>query len=111
MDEETFLRFIRWTYNSDYPAREHTTIEPEEAIEEPEKHPVADDDMYVFAEKYDIQFLKRLALQKLQHPHQLAIHTLYIERVGEITTLLEYVYASTMAPITTIHEEDGIMRC
>ena len=49
--------------------------------------------MYVFAEKYDIQPLKKLALQKLQH--QLAIHTLYIERVGEVLTLLRYVYANT----------------
>ena len=49
--------------------------------------------MYVFAEKYDIQSLKKLALQKLQH--QLAIHALYIERVGEILTLLRYVYANT----------------
>lgn len=47
-----------------------------------------------------------MALGKLHH--QLAIHTLYVERVGEITTLLKYVYANTMAPITTIHEEDGI---
>ena len=49
--------------------------------------------MYVFAEKYDIQPLKKLALQKLQH--QLAIHTLYVERAGEILTLLKYVYANT----------------
>ena len=49
--------------------------------------------MYVFAEKYDIQDLRKLALQKLQH--QLAIHTLYIERVGEIMALLRYVYANT----------------
>lgn len=34
-----------------------------------------------------------MALQKLQH--QLAIHTLYVERVGEITALLRYVYANT----------------
>lgn len=51
--------------------------------------------MYIFAEKYDIQPLKKLALQKLQH--QLAIHTLYIERVGDIFTLLRYVYANTAA--------------
>lgn len=49
--------------------------------------------VYVFAEKYDIQDLKLLALQKLQH--QLAIHTLYIERVCEIMSLLKYVYANT----------------
>lgn len=49
--------------------------------------------LYVFAEKYDIQPLKKLALKKL---HQtLAIFTLYMERVGDITTLLKYVYANT----------------
>lgn len=172
VDEETFLRFIRWTYSSNYPARQHTLVVSEEIKDEPAKDPVADDDwgtwgfgkkdkkkkkkttepavrgflresfvsqrrdtgptsfsipparankgpeedytevflgharMYVFAEKYDIQPLKKLALQKLQH--QLAIHTLYNERVGEIITLLRYVYANTMAPITTIDEEDGI---
>ena len=52
--------------------------------------------MYIFAEKYDIQPLKKLALQKLQH--QLAIHTLYIDRVGDIFTLLRYVYANTAEP-------------
>ena len=49
--------------------------------------------MYVFAEKYDIQPLKKLALQKLQH--QLAIHTLYAERTEEILALVNYVYANT----------------
>ena len=49
--------------------------------------------MYVFAEKYDIQSLKKLALDKLQHT--LSIFTLYPERVGDITALLRYVYANT----------------
>ena len=49
--------------------------------------------LYVFAEKYDIQPLKKLCHQKLQHT--LAIYTLYPERVGDITTLLKYVYANT----------------
>lgn len=49
--------------------------------------------LYVFAEKYDIQPLKTLALKKL---HQtLAIYTLYPERVGDITALFRYVYANT----------------
>lgn len=33
--EDTFLSFIRWTYSKDYPAREYSTIEPEDAKEEP----------------------------------------------------------------------------
>ena len=49
--------------------------------------------MYVFAEKYDIQPLKQLALKKLQET--LAIYTLYPERVEDVLTLLKYVYANT----------------
>jgi hypothetical protein len=49
--------------------------------------------MYVFAEKYDIQKLQTIALLKLQHT--LGIYTLYPERVGDITSLLKYVYANT----------------
>ena len=49
--------------------------------------------IYVFAEKYDIQSLKKLALDKLQHT--LSIFTLYPERVGDITALLKYIYANT----------------
>ena len=53
--------------------------------------------LYVFAEKYDIQPLKKLSHQKLQHT--LSIYTLYPERVGDITTLLKYVYANTAETI------------
>ena len=49
--------------------------------------------MYVFAEKYDIQPLKTLALLKLHHT--LSIFTLFPERVWDIMTLLKYVYANT----------------
>ena len=49
--------------------------------------------LYVFAEKYDIQPLKKLALSKLQQT--LAIYTLFPERVGDVTSLLKYVYANT----------------
>ena len=164
VDGGTFLRFIRWTYSADYPAREHSLVIPEPGpVEDTSKDTTADADdwgtwgfakkdkkkkkkdkttepavkgylredfissdegggfsfgnyipsarankgpdeeytevflgharMYVFADKYDIQKLKTLALQKLQH--QLAIHTLYLERVCEISTLLSYVYANT----------------
>ena len=49
--------------------------------------------LYVFAEKYEIQPLKVMAIQQL---HQtLAIYTLYPERVGDIVELLRYVYANT----------------
>ena len=49
--------------------------------------------MYVFAEKYDIQPLKTLALLKLHRT--LSIFTLFPERIGDIMTLLKYVYANT----------------
>ena len=49
--------------------------------------------MYVFAEKYDIQPLKMLAQLKLHHT--LSIFTLFPERIGDIMTLLKYVYANT----------------
>ena len=54
--------------------------------------------LYVFAEKYDIQPLKKLCQQKLKHT--LAIYTLYPERVGDITALLKYVYANTAETIS-----------
>lgn len=58
--------------------------------------------LYVFAEKYDIQPLKKLARQKLQHT--LAIYTLYPERVRDITTLLKYVYANTAETIDGVED-------
>ena len=52
--------------------------------------------LYVFAEKYDIQPLKTLALEELHST--LAIYTLYPQRTGDIVALLRYVYANTGAP-------------
>ena len=49
--------------------------------------------LYVFAEKYDIQPLKALALEELQA--MLAIFNLHIERTGDIIALLRYVYENT----------------
>ena len=171
VDEGTFIRFIRWAYNKDYPAPEHTLVDSGSETSAQRSTPetpkdvwgVNDDDddwgvsstkkgkkkknkahtspskgslresfitqygstswdnfidasigglrgniapeedysevflgharMYVFAEKYDIQPLKTLALRKLHNT--LSIFTLFPERVGDITTLLKYVYANT----------------
>ena len=171
VDEGTFVRFIRWAYNKDYPAPEHTLVKSssETSVQKPTSETpkdawgVKDDDdawsgwsskkgkkkkktghpapsqgslwetfithydasscgysvdasipgprgnrapeedysevflgharMYVFAEKYDIQPLKTLALLKLHNT--LSIFTLFPKRVGDITTLLKYVYANT----------------
>ncbi len=158
VDEATFVRFIRWTYNRDYAAPEHTWAGAGEVKEESKagttqkdswgddawddwgpikkekkksssmlhaslkesfiseygysnpdlppgprsnKHPqenytevfLSHARLYVFAEKYDIQPLKTLCHQKLQHT--LAIYTLYPQRVGDITSLLKYVYENT----------------
>lgn len=49
--------------------------------------------LYVFADMYDIQPLKRLALEELHAT--LAIFNLYPERTGDVITLLRYVYAYT----------------
>lgn len=49
--------------------------------------------VYVFAEAYNVQQLRYVALQKLQRT--LAGFTLYEERTGDITTLLRYVYENT----------------
>jgi hypothetical protein len=52
--------------------------------------------LYVFADKYDIQALKTLALEELQA--MLKIFDLYLERTGDIIALLRYVYANTGEP-------------
>ena len=49
--------------------------------------------LYVFADKYDIQILKILAMEELHAA--LAVYTLYQERTGDIVALLRYVYANT----------------
>jgi hypothetical protein len=52
--------------------------------------------LYIFAEKYDIQPLKRLALKLL---HQtLAIFTPWPECVGDIVTLIRFIYKNTARP-------------
>lgn len=49
--------------------------------------------LYVFAEMYDIQILKQLALEELHST--LANYTLYDSRADDIIALLRYVYANT----------------
>ena len=49
--------------------------------------------LYVFAEKYDIQPLKMLALDELHLT--LAHFNLYVERTGDIIDLLQFIYANT----------------
>ena len=56
--------------------------------------------MYVFAEKFDIQPLKRLALRYL---HQtLAGFTLWPESVGDIVVLARFVYDNTSVPLNGV---------
>ena len=52
--------------------------------------------LYVFAEKYDIQSLKTLALEELHAT--LVVYTLHDARTGDIIELLRYVYANTCKP-------------
>lgn len=50
--------------------------------------------LYVFAEKFDIQPLKRLILKNL---HQtLSIFTLWPECVGDVVALVKFVYSNTV---------------
>ena len=49
--------------------------------------------LYVFADKYDVQALKVLALEELYAT--LAIYTLHPARTGDIITLLQYIYGNT----------------
>ena len=49
--------------------------------------------LYVFAERYDIQPLKALAIHQLHAT--LALFTLYKERIVDIEALLRYTYANT----------------
>ena len=63
--------------------------------------------LYVFAEKYDIQPLKSLALDELHAT--LAIFTLYPKRTGDITHLLRYVYANTSEPREGIEDLRTLM--
>lgn len=55
--------------------------------------------LYVFADKWDIGLLKQLCLHKL---HQtLSVFTLYEERVGDIVTLMRYIYNNTFHSSST----------
>lgn len=58
--------------------------------------------LYVFAEQYDIQPLKILALEELQLT--LASYTLYPERTGDIIALLRYIYANTGEPVAGVED-------
>lgn len=60
--------------------------------------------LYVFAEKYDIQPLKMLALDEL-HATLVNFH-LYPERTGDIIDLLQYIYANTNPREPREGEED-----
>lgn len=58
--------------------------------------------LHIFAEKYDIQPLKVLAVEELHAT--LAVFTLHQERTGDILNLLRYVYKE--APVQTNKMED-----
>lgn len=53
--------------------------------------------VYVFAEKFDIQPLKRLALKILHET--LIIFSLHPQRVNDIVALIEFVYNETCVPV------------
>lgn len=63
--------------------------------------------LYVFAEKYDIQPLKLLALDELHAI--LVVFTLYPDRTGDIVDLLRYVYTHTDEPREGIEDMRTLM--
>lgn len=58
--------------------------------------------LYVFAEQYDIQPLKNLALEELQL--SLASYNLNAERTGDIISLLRYIYANTRESVAGVED-------
>ena len=63
--------------------------------------------LYVFADKNDIQSLKTLALEELHAT--LVEYTLYDVRTGDIIELLRYVYANTCKPQEGVDELRSMM--
>ena len=63
--------------------------------------------LYVFAEKYDVQALKMLALDELHAT--LAIYTLYTKRTSDIINLLHYVYSNTSEPSEGVEDLRTLM--
>lgn len=64
--------------------------------------------LYVFAEKYDVQLLRILALENLQNV--LAIFTLHKQRTRDIIALLRYIYANTGEPVDGEEDLRMLMR-
>ena len=65
--------------------------------------------LYVFAEKYDIEPLRMLALDELHATLVVATYTLYAERTGDIVELLRYVYANTGEPREGVEDMRTLM--
>ena len=64
--------------------------------------------VFVFAEKFDIQPLKALALDRLHG----TLHNfwLYPERTGDIITLLRYIYANTLEPMEGVKDMRSLLK-
>jgi hypothetical protein len=61
--------------------------------------------LYVFADKYDVQPLKLLALKKLYQT--LVIFTPYAQRVGDIVGLVKFTYENTVERAVSSDENTG----
>jgi hypothetical protein len=61
--------------------------------------------LYVFADKYDVQPLKLLALKKLYQT--LVIFTPYAQRVGDIVGLVKFTYENTVERAASSDENTG----
>ena len=85
--------------------RARSNVNPSEDFTE---HFLSHARLYVFAEKYDIQPLKILALECLQD--QLGRFELFKERTGDIVTLLDYVYRNTGESTPGLEDLRTLMR-
>ena len=87
--------------NRKYTSRGESIIPPPRPNQKPEENYsgvfLSHARLYVFADMYDIQPLKLLALEELHAT--LAIFELYSQRTSDIIALLRYVYAHTIKPL------------
>ena len=87
-------RFVQRIYTMRNTSNDHPQPRPNKASsEEYTEVFLCHARLYVFADKYDIQGLKVLAMEDLHAV--LAVYTLHKECTGDITSLLQYIYAET----------------
>ena len=88
-------QFVQRIYNMRNISNDHPQPRPNKALSEDYTEVfLCHARLYVFAEQYDIQGLKILAMEDLHAV--LAVYTLHKECTGDIMSLLQYIYAETL---------------